>query len=408
MGRTPRPHYKYYIGLTSQISFCQVPFRLDIFNQCSFSCSYCFAKARGGHRGTRKLQVARPENLSARFERIKDSRISSSVDEFLARRIPIQLGGMTDPFSSFEQETSATLNALQVLARENYPTLISTKSTIPARQNYLEELSVGNFMVRFSISIIHPSLRNTIERGIPSPAELFGAVETLSAAGVSCAIRFQPVIPGHEQHAFKLVERARNSGARHITIEYLKLPVDDLNSHICKLENGKGKKLIDLYRFSGAIRQGRELVLPPTYKIGFLSEIGKFARELGLSVGFGDNEFLAYSDGRSCCNGADLYLSDMNLFEANPASLIRRKKKGESIQFSEFASEWIPTSSVNTYLNSRVRAKPKRGRPEWYAYLEEHWKIGSIYSPDFFHGVRFFGSHDDAGMPIFVRVQDML
>src|SRR6266851_10324906 len=139
-----RPHYKHYIGITSQIGFCQVPLRLDAFNQCSFSCSYCFAKARGGYRGDRTIQIARAQNLEERFRRIQEGLISSAVDEFLSRKIPIQFGGMTDPFSSFEQKGGAALKLLQVLAIHKYPTLISTKSAMLSNLAYVNLLAAGN------------------------------------------------------------------------------------------------------------------------------------------------------------------------------------------------------------------------------------------------------------------------
>lgn len=401
-----RPHYKHYIGVTSQVNFCQVPLRLDSFNQCSFACSYCFAKSRGGYRGSRKLQVSRPENLEDRFDRISDGTIKSAVDEFLARRIPIQFGGMTDPFSSFEQQYGATRELLRILSKHRYPTLISTKSATLLGPDYVELLRAGNILVRFSISVVRRNHRARVERGTPPLKELLQTIHVLASRGIKCAVRLQPIIPGHERFAFELVRCAKNAGAKHVTFEYLKLPVDDLGSQICNLTNERGEKLIDLFRRSGAARQGRELVLSAAYKAVFLSEISKFAREQKLSVGFGDNEFLPYSDGRSCCNGADLYLNNLNLFESNPASLIRRKRKQELIEFKELVAEWIPDSKIGTYLNSKVRPKGRRGELDWRSYLMDHWKVGAIYSPDFFHGVLFSGISDDNGMPIFVRLQD--
>ena len=405
MQRQGHPHYKHYIGITSQIGFCQVPLRLDTFNQCSFSCSYCFAKARGGHRGDRTIQIARASNLEERFRRIQDGLISSAVDEFLSRRIPIQLGGMTDPFSSFEQKSGATRDLLQILTAQRYPTLISTKSAMLKRPNYINLLAAGNYLVRFSISVVHEADRGNIEKGTPSPNEIFHTIEMLSAQDVKCSVRFQPIIPGHEQYAFDLIQKAKDAGAMHITFEYLKLPTDDLDSAICTLVGRLGERLIDFYRRCGATQQGRELVLPLESRVSFLSEASRFARKKGLSVGFGDNEFLPYSDGQSCCSGADLYLADTNLFDANPASLIRRKKKNELIGFSEFLDRWIPSSNINTYLNSRVRPPSNDGEPTWMTYLKQHWRRGAIYAPDFFHGVEFSGSNDHTGMPIFVRTQ---
>jgi DNA repair photolyase len=120
----------------------------------------------------------------------------------LSRRIPLQFGGMTDPFSSFELGSSSTFDLLNVLADQGYPTLISTKGNILAKKRYLEILQRGNFLVRFSLSVIASDKREKIEKGTPSPAELFQAIETLSSFKMNCAVRLQPVIPGYELAAF--------------------------------------------------------------------------------------------------------------------------------------------------------------------------------------------------------------
>ena len=194
-----------------------------------------FVRSSSSDRGDRTIQIARAQNLEERFHRIQGGVISSAVDEFLSRRIPIQFGGMTDPFSSFEQKTGATRELLEILTAYKYPTLISTKSTTLANPDYSKLVADGNYLVRFSISVIHEADRVKIEKGTPSPAELFQTIRTLSDLGIRCAVRFQPIIPGHEQCAFDLIKRANDAGARHITLEYLKLPTDDLSSPICML-----------------------------------------------------------------------------------------------------------------------------------------------------------------------------
>lgn len=398
---TAYPHYKHYVGITSQINFCQVPFRLDTFNQCAFSCSYCFAKSRGGHRGSKKLQVSRSENLEERFQKIKSGIIVSAVDEFLHRRVPIQFGGMTDPFSPLESKHKATLKHLEILHRHQYPTLISTKGAQILGQEYENHLATGNFLIRFSISVVGSLLRPKIERGIDSLTKVLRAIERLSTKGVACAVRFQPIIPGQEKHAFGLVKQAADSGTKHVTFEYLKLPADDRESAISRLKHPSGSTLSHWYQFVGATLQGREFILPTDIRKSFLADIGRYSRQLGMTVGFGDNEFLPFGDGASCCNGSDIYLRNVNLFTANAAGIVRKAKKGAEIKFSNLASEWMPKTNIGTYLNSNVRNSIFSY--DWRKYLEDQWKVGGIYSPDFFHGVIFTGRTDRKGYPIFRR-----
>jgi DNA repair photolyase len=398
-----KTHYKHYIGLTSQISFCQVPLRLDAFNQCNFSCSYCFAKSRGGNRGSKKLQVTRTENLKDRFERIESGTIQSAVDEFIDRRIPIQFGGMTDPFSPLEKRSRTSLGILTLLASRNYPTLISTKSTIPSETSYAEALQSGNFLVRFSISAIPEHLRDKVEKGVPALKSTLAAIASLSARGVACSVRFQPVFPTYETLTFDLIAACKASGARHVTFEYLKLPIENLDEPICRLPTIDGRTMLTAYREAKAERQGRELVLPRAYKLSFLSEVSRFARGLGLTVGFGDNEFLPFSDGNSCCNGADLHLKNANYFDANVAGIIRNKGVGDKICFDDFSKKWMPQKSVETYLNSKNRLSTGQLKVTWLDMLEHHWRTESMYAPSYFFGVSPTDQIDQHGLPIFYR-----
>lgn len=395
-------HYKHYIGLSSQISFCQVPLRLDVYNQCNFSCSYCFAKSRGGNRGPRKIQISRSENLSDRMTRVANGEINSAVDEFIDRRIPIQLGGMTDPFSPLEARHRAALKHLEILADYDYPTLISTKSAYPVHPQYAEQLHRGNFLVRFSISAIDASTRSRVENGCPTPAALFTTIEKLTHLGILCSVRLQPIFPGHEESVFDLLAASANAGARHVTFEFLKLPIDEDNAEICRLNTKGGEKLKDVYLRNRASKHGRELVLPPSYKMAFLSEAGQYAREIGLTVGYGDNEFLPYSDSQSCCNGADLYLRKFNLFRANAATAVRKSDFGSDIRFENVLSEWMPRSSVSTYMNSRVRVE-NPGPADWRDFAKRQWRPGALYGPDYFFGVEYGGRTDATGQPIYTR-----
>ena len=38
--------YKYPIALTQQFRFCGNPFRVDLYQGCSFGCAYCFSQNR--------------------------------------------------------------------------------------------------------------------------------------------------------------------------------------------------------------------------------------------------------------------------------------------------------------------------------------------------------------------------
>jgi len=75
------------------------------------------------------------------FQRVKKGVIASALDEFLARCVPIQLGGLQDPFTPREEQFGVTLEILKILKEEEYPTIISTKGSVFLKDRYLDVLA---------------------------------------------------------------------------------------------------------------------------------------------------------------------------------------------------------------------------------------------------------------------------
>mgnify|MGYP001944611474 CR=1 FL=1 len=397
--------YKYYAGITSQVGFCATPLRLDSYNRCQFSCEYCFASTRQGHGRNEKFQIGNPTSLLNRFARVFDGKISSALDELISRRVPFQLGGMSDPFSKLESEKRVTLEYLKILKKYDYPVIISTKSSAIINPEYLDIVSGSNIYVRFSTTVVDPILQPKIDRGCPPVVELAAAAKTLHNEGVPVCFRFQPIIPGHENHVKELLDLAYNSCVKHISAEFLKCPID---------ANKKfGKSLIEIlsgnpiqhYKTLGAKKQGREYILPIDYRARKLAAMALETRNRGMSFGFADNDLLLHSDGNACCAASNLYLRDANYFTANIVSLAKDKPIGEKLYFGDFLSGWIPQTAISTYLNSKARLiVSDKTKPEWLNYLQAMW-VGDlgVFCPDYFDGIEMTNETDENGLPVFVR-----
>lgn len=188
-------NYKYYSGLTSQLAFCSTPLRLDSYNNCQFSCGYCFAATRQGFGRKNSLQISDPNTLEKKLKRIFSGNIKSSLDECIANRIPFQLGGMADPFPPIEKKRKVSLRYLQILANFNYPVIISTKSNLISDPEYLDVLSRSNVYVRLSTTVIDEMWRYEVDRGAPIFNQILVASEQISKLGIPVSFRFQPIIP---------------------------------------------------------------------------------------------------------------------------------------------------------------------------------------------------------------------
>src|SRR5882762_9368952 len=82
------------LGLTSQFSFCGLPLRLDTYAGCAISCSYCFARLRGGNAQTNKIRYADPDSVITRFQNAfsKPEVATGVVAELVRNKTPLHFG----------------------------------------------------------------------------------------------------------------------------------------------------------------------------------------------------------------------------------------------------------------------------------------------------------------------------
>lgn len=402
---SPR-HYKHALSLTSQLYFCSIPVRLDSYNNCSFSCGYCFARTRQGFGRTKQLKLASASALDVRLRRIEQGYSGSALDDFLRERIPIQLGGMSDPFSYSESKKRISLDIIKILAKYKYPYVISTKGVILAEDEYLCILKQSNVYVRFSVTVISSQLRQDIDRNCPELVQLYAAAKTLSNSGIATSFRFQPIFPDHENCSYSIVEAAKQIGVKHISAEYLKVPIDANKMFSPSVKRALGGNPIQKYVKMGAKLIGREYILPVSYRARHLLRLRNHVKKAGMTFGFADNDLLLHSDGKSCCSASDLYLKNIGTFASNIVSIAKNKRVGETISLDDFKNKWFPNHSISPYLNSTSRIRLRnRENPDWPEYFKKIWKgTHSVYHPAFFVGIKKSNSKDRNGNFLYKRI----
>jgi len=390
--------YRYYLALTSQFPFCGIPFRLDAYSTCQFGCRYCFAAARGGAGGTLRMKVADPALLRRRLERLSNKGPQGVLDEMLDFRVPIHFGGMSDPFMPMETEKQITLTLLQILAEHRYPTIISTKGDLVERDEYVRILQLGKFAVQFSFSSLSDKFSSTLEPGTPSPSARLRALRTLSEAGVTTAIRIQPYLPKRETDAYELMYVAAAAGARHVSVEHLKLPIERHWSNRERMNAAVGFDLEDFYRRRAAQRIGREWILPALERLPAITLLRAHCKRLGMSFGAADNDFLHWSDGLVCCSGADL-LGMGNGLQFNFTTAVRRGIASRTIKFDSIRAEWRPMRSISEFVNSHSR---RRCGETVETYIRDRWNGATNGpSPMSYFGVSRSEEKDSNGFQIY-------
>ncbi|UWR17813.1 SPL family radical SAM protein [Sulfitobacter pontiacus] len=388
---------------TSQMHFCSVPLRLDSYSNCQFGCQYCFSKARGGAFGLNAATTIDNAKLRKRLHRAKEGNPRGATEDFIQRRIPVQFGGMNDPFGPSESKKSISLETLKVLAEYDYPTIISTKGTILANDEYLSVLARGNFYVRISVAAVDPELTSNLEPGVPSVSARMDSAKKIAARGVPVSLRLQPIIPNFEQDAERLIVDAAKHGFKHVSVEYLKLPVETAAHNFAKLQQTL-PGIRKLFAEQNATRVGREFVLPISFKKPRLVQLKRVAEKQGLVFGFAENELLLQNEFSACCNASDLFLRDANFFNFNIAGILRNQLHSGDFRFEVPDDEWLPSHSVFSHLNSKSRVPLGSGsnRDAWTKILKDKWNAGPWRGgPASYDGVVDTGSVDQAGNRIY-------
>jgi DNA repair photolyase len=369
-------------------------------------CVYCFSRVRARAQTIEGIHAASPDALRRRFERVRAGSIASALDEFLQRRIPIQLGGLQDPFTPREASAGTTLELLKVLRDEQYPTLISTKGNLFLQPEYLDVLTGMNVVFRISAAGIRESLRPIVERRCDPFEVTVRKIAVLHGHGIPVALRIQPVFPRFEAEALEMAAAAAEAGARRVAFEYLKLPSEHMRQDIGRLTRELGYDVIDTMREMGICKVGPDWSLSRDAKRGFVRAARQHCRRLGVHFGAGDTEFIPWSDGDGCCGSSNDFLTGSAQFTANFVGAIKSalETKSKQVRFSYLKRQWSPRESVGNYFDWRSRVAPegRHGRTDWLALMARRWNVSkSPYSPAFFDGVMTTDRKDAEGFTIY-------
>lgn len=388
------------LAWSGQFAHCSLPLRLDSYRGCGFSCSYCFARNRGGNTPERQILPATHDFLARAFERV-DRDSSSIISQALRRRVPVHFGGMSDAFQPAERHHRVTLAFLRTLADQKYPTLISTKGELAVQPEYLSELTANPHMI-VQVSLVSTEDRSAhlIEPTATPPSRLLRMMEQLTRAGVIVTCRLQPFLADICGPLQPYVATVASTGARQISIEHLKVPVERTSNSV--IESARVR-----YQTLGARRDGREYSLPAHQKREILLQMKDECRKAGVYFGCADNEYQYLSDSWACCSGADLFPGFENFYRYQIAYAVRISQAKE-ITLATICDEWRPTGSIDRYLNSKSRLSSRTGiQGTTEQHISYRWNSPTAPgSPLSFAGVYATERYADDGSRIYAWTPD--
>ena len=396
--------FKTPLSITSQFSFCGLPFRLDSYAGCSFNCTYCFARLRGGFKHSRKLRPASPDKIITKFKnamRMPDI-ATGLISELIRNRTPVHFGGMSDPFQPIERDLGISLKILKYLCEINYPMVISTRSTLLSSPKYLEVIKDSqSVVIQFSFSTTKDEKSEIVEPYANKPSQIMRSIETLSNHGINTTVRWQPYIPGFSETPSDFITSISNLGVKHLGFEHLKLPMERSNPLWNRLKNNLNYDISRFYMDQGCQYDGRELILNAAVKLPTILQVKKELERHSITFGAADNELQYLSETNCCCSGVDQFggFNNWNKFQISHAI---KKSEGNEISFSLIENEWRPVGSIDQFLNSKSRISKQDNHNTIENYVLRRWEdLSSSFNPTRSYGVEYNGKKDSNGLKIY-------
>ena len=330
--------YQYPIQLTQQFRFCGNAFRIDLYRGCNFGCNYCFANNRGGAH-QKKYDYADFAQIERLFDKAfeSDKEYKDVIVELLKRKVPLHLGGMSDPFQNREFELGLSYKLLELTKKYNYPMIMSTKqANLPEKYWEIFDSKIHAFQI--SLMGYDEEFVAKYEGNTPTPKERIAFMQKLHDNGMWVSMRLQPLI---DLEQAKKVVMAVDNIVDYITIEHLKIPNDNkrikaLFANIVNKEN---------YYYPSSMRN---MELKKEIKEYNFNEIKKITK---VKLGAGDNDLHQLSDSRNCCGIDTIGKEFDNWLKYNYTYFVTAKED------ENFDNLWTPKGNVNSFLNGHTRVK---------------------------------------------------
>jgi DNA repair photolyase len=358
--------------------------------------------SRGGRRTSTSL-IADPGKIQKKIARLYETgKINTDIiDALLLAKMPVHFGGMSDPFATPEI-SERTLKILQILNEIDLPIVLSTKNTTPLIKDsiFFRISKLKNLVVQISISLINQVYSSMLEPYVPTPKERIKAIEFLTKQGVYTIVRLQPLFANTlDETKDVLIPALGEAGAKHIILEFLKLPVETnlgRTEEIFKVLNWDGATY---YKKMHAERNGREWMLPAQIKWELLQPLINQIHNYGMTYGAGDYGLNHLGD-TDCCCGIDKIEGFSNWNHNNFSNWIKNNRTNVII-FNDKIQEVMPSQGIGMYINSHSRIA---GEQTLFNYLKNKWnRPGTTNAPDSYLGVQWKGDFDEKGNCVYYK-----
>jgi len=175
------------------------PYVINPYTGCQHDCSYCYARFMKRFSGHSEpwgqfvdVKVNAPDLLRREITRKKPDRV--------------WISGVCDPYQPLEAKYRLTRQCLEILARNNWPVTVQTRSPLVVRDIDILKEGVG-FEVGMSVTTADENIRTLFEPNAPPIRDRVNALDELHRAGIRTFAMIAPMLPGAEDLAEVLAGR---------------------------------------------------------------------------------------------------------------------------------------------------------------------------------------------------------
>jgi DNA repair photolyase len=172
------------------------PYVINPYVGCQHACSYCYArymKKFTGHSEPWGTFVDVKLNAAEMLRK----------DVKKKKKDIVWISGVCDPYQPLEVNYQLTRQCLQILADNDWPVVIQTRSPLVLREiDIIKEMR--NIEVGFSVTTADDDVRKVFEPHAPSIPERLHALAELHSAGIRTYAMIAPLLPGAEELVAKL------------------------------------------------------------------------------------------------------------------------------------------------------------------------------------------------------------
>jgi DNA repair photolyase len=166
------------------------PYVVNPYTGCQHGCTYCYARFMKRVTGHREpwgefvdVKINAPNLLQKEIQK--------------KRRGRVWVSGVCDPYQPLEAKYKLTRQCLEILARNNWPVIIQTRSPLVLRDLDIIK-DARDFEVGLSVTTADDHVRKLFEPDAPPTGDRIAILDALHQAGVRTYAMIAPVLPGAE------------------------------------------------------------------------------------------------------------------------------------------------------------------------------------------------------------------